>query len=53
MTFDVSPNSLCFTRKYKAIWKENLAVYHKSLKAFFPGNTLNETINQSDIESLM
>ena len=28
--------SQSFTRKYKTIWKENLAVYKKSLLAFFP-----------------
>ena len=32
MTFDVTSNS---PREYKAIWKENLAVYQKSLRAFF------------------
>ena len=31
--------SLHFTREYKAISKENLAVYEKSLKAFFPGHS--------------
>ena len=25
---------MCFTKEYKAIWKENLAVYQKSLRAF-------------------
>ena len=37
MTFDVLCNikfSLCFTRKYKVIGKENLAVYQKSLSGF-------------------
>ena len=27
--------SFCFTSKYKAIWKENLAIYQKSLKTLF------------------
>ena len=27
--------SFRFTSKYKAIWRENLAIYQKSLRAFF------------------
>ena len=27
--------SSCFMNDYKAIWKENLAIYQKSLRAFF------------------
>ena len=33
----LSKFSLCFSREYKAIWKDNLAVYHKSILGFFPG----------------
>ena len=29
------PNSRCVSAEYKAIWKENLAIYQKSLGAFF------------------
>ena len=32
MTFDVTSNSPCFTRDYKAIWKDNLAIYWKSIR---------------------
>ena len=28
------PNSRCVSTEYKAIWKENLAIYQKSLGAF-------------------
>ena len=35
MTLDVMPNSPFFTSKYKATWKENLAVNQMSLRAFF------------------
>ena len=29
--------SFCFTSEYNEIWKENLAIYQKSLRAFFLG----------------
>lgn len=32
---DTSVTSFFFTREYKAICKENLAIYQKSLTAFF------------------
>ena len=36
MTFDVTSNSPCVSQgSYKAIQKENLAVYQKSLGTFF------------------
>ena len=34
MTFDAMSNSPSFTTEYKEIWKENLVIYQKSLKAF-------------------
>ena len=41
MTFDKRSDnsSVCFRSEYKAIWKENLAIYQKSLtkRTFFPG----------------
>ena len=35
MTFDLTTNSPCVSQGNKAIWNENLAVYQKSLRAFF------------------
>ena len=33
--------SFCFTHKYKAIWKENLAVNQTSLRGFFSTHSFN------------
>ena len=54
MTFDVNDKfSLYFTREYKAVWKENLAVYQKSLRGFCRHPFIYALINWMHFESKM